>query len=261
MNDVQPMSAEFPAQRGWVRRTGVLAALGLVSVLSLLMRPIPSALLEANAALSSLPPPVLSALMMLNPLILVLIGTALGAALAHRVGLKSILAGTAPASGIARPLFHAVAIGFVLGGAIVLADGVLAPALGDTWQQLRQQTPAPSGSSLAIGVLYGGIAEEIMMRWGLMSLFVWLLIKGIPNGGRIFVYWSAITLAALAFGAAHLPALAAELVPTPAIILRTLLLNGIAGMLYGWLFWRYHLEASMAAHAATHLGMAAALMV
>jgi membrane protease YdiL (CAAX protease family) len=31
----------------------------------------------------------------------------------------------------------------------------------------------------------------------------------------------------------------------------------MAGVLYGWLFWRRHLEAAMACHAATHLGFAA----
>jgi membrane protease YdiL (CAAX protease family) len=59
------------------------------------------------------------------------------------------------------------------------------------------------------------------------------------------------------FAAGHLPAVAAQLDLTPAIVARTLVLNGVAGLLYGWLFWRRHLEAAMVAHACTHLGLAA----
>ena len=35
-------------------------------------------------------------------------------------------------------------------------------------------------------------------------------------------------------------------------------LNVGAGLVYGWLFWRRGLEASMASHASTHLGFALA---
>ena len=64
-------------------------------------------------------------------------------------------------------------------------------------------------STLALGVLYGGLAEEVMMRWGLMSAVLFALTR-------------------------------------------------VAGRVYGWLFWRRGLEASMASHASTHLGFALA---
>jgi membrane protease YdiL (CAAX protease family) len=67
----------------------------------------------------------------------------------------------------------------------------------------------------------------------------------------------AIALAAVMFAVGHLPVMAAQLDLTPAIVLRTLVLNSIAGLLYGWLFWRHHLEAAMVAHASTHMGFAA----
>jgi membrane protease YdiL (CAAX protease family) len=65
-------------------------------------------------------------------------------------------------------------------------------------------------------------------------------------------------VAALVFAAGHLPALAAMVEPTPALVARTLALNAIAGLVYGWLFLTRGLEAAMLAHGATHVGFALA---
>lgn len=40
---------------------------------------------------------------------------------------------------------------------------------------------------------------------------------------------------------------------TPWLVVRVLVLNGIAGVVYGWLYTRRGLEAAVFAHAATHL--------
>jgi membrane protease YdiL (CAAX protease family) len=36
---------------------------------------------------------------------------------------------------------------------------------------------------------------------------------------------------------------------------RTVLLNALGGVLFGWLFWRRSLEVAMVAHAAFHVGL------
>jgi membrane protease YdiL (CAAX protease family) len=55
-------------------------------------------------------------------------------------------------------------------------------------------------------------------------------------------------LAALLLGAAHLP-MAAALAPlTTVVIVRTMLLNSIGGLVFGWLYWRQGLLAAMVAH-------------
>jgi membrane protease YdiL (CAAX protease family) len=97
----------------------------------------------------------------------------------------------------------------------------------------------------------------LLLRWGVMSLLVWI-------GWRIFqrgqgqahpvLVWTAITLAAVLFGVGHLPAMANLVELTPLIIFRTILLNALGGMLFGWLFWRRSLEVAMVAHAAGHVG-------
>ena len=64
---------------------------------------------------------------------------------------------------------------------------------------------------------------------------------------------TSIGLAAGLFGLGHLPATAALLPLTPAVIARALILNGIPGVVFGWLFWRRGLEAAMVAHFAADL--------
>lgn len=137
---------------------------------------------------------------------------------------------------------------------IWLIDYLLNPLLPETLQLVKQSPP--NGLNTLAAVFYGGITEELLLRWGVMSLFVWLGWKLLRQGVTLpsqAIYQGAIVLAALVFGLLHLP-MTATLVPlTPWVICRALLLNGIAGIAFGWLFWRYSLEAAMIAHASFHV--------
>ena len=62
------------------------------------------------------------------------------------------------------------------------------------------------------------------------------------------VYATAILVAAILFGVGHLPALAHTGSLTLAGITRTVGLNALCGIAFGWLFWRHGLEHAMAAH-------------
>jgi membrane protease YdiL (CAAX protease family) len=98
---------------------------------------------------------------------------------------------------------------------------------------------------------YGGIAEEILLRLFFMTLLVWIFSKIIrskqPLAKRNLV-WAAIVIAAIVFGLGHLPATAAIIGLTPLVIARALLLNGVAGLVLGWLYWKRGLEAASVAH-------------
>ncbi|HLL45691.1 MAG TPA: CPBP family glutamic-type intramembrane protease, partial [Longimicrobiaceae bacterium] len=106
------------------------------------------------------------------------------------------------------------------------------------------------------GMLYGGITEELMMRWGVMSLLAWagwrLFQRGRGEPGPA-VMWAAILAAALLFGAGHLGAVSAIAPLTVAVVARTVALNALAGVAFGWLFWRRSLEAAMLAHMTGHV--------
>lgn len=206
--------------------------------------------------LGSLSPAFLVALSLANPLLLLILSALVGAALAHRAGLASRVAGTGHLA--ARPPAWALAVtlGLALALALHLIDRAWLPWLGAADDALRAHD-AGSATPLILGVLYGGLAEEVMLRWGVLSLFAWGLHRWFGRGGPRPATWVLVlaTLAsALLFAAAHLPALAAVTTPTAALVARTLVLNTLAGVVYGTLFCRRGLESAMAAHAATHLG-------
>jgi len=97
---------------------------------------------------------------------------------------------------------------------------------------------------------YGAIVEEILSRLFLMTLLVWLFSK-LPGINTATVFSVACLLSALAFAAGHLP-LAAQAAPlTRPVVTRVLLLNTLAGLVFGAFFWKYGIEHAMAAHFAT----------
>jgi hypothetical protein len=248
-------SRTLPATPPFSRRAWPVAAMGALGLLSLLLKPVPVALLGAAPELAALPPLAQRAALLASPLVLLLLATLVGAAVAHRVHLGSVLAGTAAPGHLLRSLVWAGVLG--LGAGIVLAatDAAFAPHLGHAWQEIATAATWHA-DELAIGMLYGGVAEEVMLRWGAMSLVAWALVSTFGQRRHERSMAAAIVIAAALFGAAHLPALAAQVELTPGIVARTMLINGMAGALYGWLFWRRNLEAAMACHAATHVGLA-----
>ena len=66
-----------------------------------------------------------------------------------------------------------------------------------------------------------------------------------------WAFWGANVVAAVLFGLGHLPATAALLPLTPLIVVRAVVLNGVAAIPFGWLFRRRGIEIAMAAHFTT----------
>jgi membrane protease YdiL (CAAX protease family) len=100
-----------------------------------------------------------------------------------------------------------------------------------------------------LACFYGGIAEEIIMRLFLMSLAVFILMKisRRKEAGTLIV-WSSIILVAILFGLGHLPITASAVAITPMVVFRAILLNGIGGVVFGWLYWKKGLESAIIAH-------------
>lgn len=241
-----------------------LGGLGLIGLLGLPLIVAPQ--LEQLIANGVLPPEsnvfALTALSLISPALLLLVAVAVGVLLAPRVGLRSHLAarmgaGATPARSLGREAPLALGLGLGVALVIVSADALLTPLIPGLGELQAQQTPLLG--RLAAGMLYGGIVEELLLRWGIMTALVWLgwrLVqggRGVPRSGLVL---AAAVLSALLFGLLHLPALAAALPLTPLLIARTVALNALGGIVYGWLYWRRSLEAAMLAHAATHIGFA-----
>lgn len=106
-------------------------------------------------------------------------------------------------------------------------------------------------------VLYGGITEELLLRRGMMTVLVWLGWRFVQRGAGTpdaKWFWSAILVSAILFGIGHLPALAAQAGAISAsLAIYVVLANAVFGLVAGYLYWRFGLEAAMIAHASAHV--------
>lgn len=112
-------------------------------------------------------------------------------------------------------------------------------------------------TELLASVLYGGVAEELMLRFFLMSLIAWLIWKLFLRKAEtapISAVRAANVIAAVLFAAGHLPATSLFFgTLTPLLLIRCFLLNGGFGLLFGWLYRKYGIQYSMLSHALLHI--------
>lgn len=97
---------------------------------------------------------------------------------------------------------------------------------------------------------YGGISEEIVMRLFFMTLILRIiskLYKGKIIENNIIMRWSII-IASIIFGIGHLPITSALTTITPLVVIRAIVLNGIGGVIFGWLYRKKWLESAIIAH-------------
>ena len=115
-----------------------------------------------------------------------------------------------------------------------------------------RKKPLPRRCIGFLAAFSAGVTEETLFRLFGLSLLAWLgglLFQELDGRPKLAVLWIANMLFALAFGAAHLPT--AEALGWPIntlIVTRTLVINGIGGLVLGWLFWSFGLETAMLAH-------------
>jgi len=246
--------------RSFARRFWPLVALGLVGVASLPLAMLPALrIVLRNGYAPGLSLSALAALSLIQPALLVIAGAAVGAALAPRLGFTSHVARVNVHGGFAKELPLAIASGLAIGMAVAALDFAL-------FQHATQRMPSMRtiAGGLAGGILYGGLAEEIMMRWGVMSFVAWLGMRMFARNASAVpapIGAAVIVIVALLFAAGHLPAAAMTTPLTFVVVARTLLLNAVAGLLFGWLFWRRSLESAMVAHASVHVVFAVAQML
>ena len=246
----------------------ILWLAGMAGVGSLLLIDLPG--LVANLPLppgTEVPPftPAIKILSVVQPGVLVSLAVLAGVGLASKVGLSSPVAEAMAGGGQLRAALNPQIIPGLLGGfaggvAIVLTGFVgksLMPAeVIVRIEKLGQFLP------FATRLLYGGIVEELLLRWGLMTLLVWaawrLLQKGEGRPHAAF-FVGAILLSSLIFAAGHLP-LAFLLVPevTPAYVAFVIVANSAFGVIAGFLYWKKGLESAMLAHIVTHAVLLAA---
>lgn len=250
----------------------VLFAMGLIGIASLA----PTVAPIIDQQLANLPPdtpdiPIapeaLVVLSLLQPTLLLLIAVVVGLLTAPRVGLRSLVLTRIAGDAAGSLAWRAALMGALLaGGLIVGLDVLFQPFIAQHFAAATDGAAA-GGRGLfptLAGVLYGGITEELLVRWGFLSLVAWGIwrVQGRPvdrtGQAAAGVMWAAILASALVFAVGHLPALLAQVESVSALLLvRTLLLNSLGGLIFGWLYWQHNLETAMLAHGASHIVMTA----
>ncbi len=141
--------------------------------------------------------------------------------------------------------------GFIVGIFLIGINYVIPPELIADAPQVN-----PTYRVLA-EVFYGGITEEIIMRWGMMTLILWILWRFIQrnqNTPSQLITWISIVTSALLFALGHIPAAHALAGPlTMHIVTYIIIGNAVPGVVFGFLYKQYGLEAAMIAHASAHL--------
>ncbi len=234
--------------------------LGILSFLLVDLSALIAAVPASGEPVELPPPALLKVLSLMQPTILMTLAVLAGVALAGRVGLHAPAAEAwaARRSYIAalRPqVLPGIVAGLAGGVAIVLTWVVAKPSLTPEFisaaEQFNKILPPVTR------FLYGGLTEELLLRWGVMTLLVWVASRVLQRGQgepkAVYVV-GAILLAAVLFGVGHLP-IASMLNGglTVPLTIYVITANSIFGIAAGFLYWRRGLEAAMIAHIFAHV--------
>jgi membrane protease YdiL (CAAX protease family) len=189
--------------------------------------------------------------------LLLAIAIPLGLSAAHRTGLGAPVLEALLSN---RPIYHllwpmlpkAMLWGILTALIILLLDSVFFAAVILRVRKSQSNTPI---WQYLLASFYGGINEEILTRLFLLSALLWFFLKtshtsDYPSQSN---FWIANLIVSAVFGIGHLGLTRAVMGLTPLTITRALALNGVAGIIFGCLYWRYGLEAAMLAHVCADL--------
>ena len=231
-------------------RLGILLWLaGMLGVIVITFTVLPQLL--RDLALPAPQPVILLASLAQSAIILALAVWA-GVALAPALGLRApafeaAVAGRPLAPALGPQVLPGFAAG-VAGGIALFAAFRFAPA---AIAEIQHRLALP----LLARLLYGGITEELLLRWGLATALVWLAWRLLQHrsGPPAPVYvWLAIGVSALVFGAGYLPAAVALVGRLSADIVVFVIVEHGVWRPVRLLCWRHGLEAAMIAHGAAH---------
>ncbi len=187
---------------------------------------------------------------------------AFGIRLGKPVGLGSpLLVGWPPVDESSkRRVRNTLVLAAALGVGIGVLDAIAERAASPWLPSPRFAITAPPAWSGLLASVGAGVTEEIVFRLGLMTFLVWMGARDVKRfPPPAWVVWASNLLAALLFGAAHLPQAALFYGFSAPIAAYTLLLNAIPGVIFGWLYWRRGLVASMVAHGVADVVLKAVL--
>lgn len=217
---------------------------------------LPYTLTLQGELLQNLPVPlyVLLTAQLIQAIVLFGVAIFVGLHLARKVGLglpilEGWLEGREVKSYLRSILGISIGLG-ILAGILIIGLDLLFSSAGVPID-LTQASINPPAWQGFLASFYGGINEEVLLRLFVMTLIAWMIsrIKRTEEGKPASAdMWSAIIIAAVIFGIGHLPAVMAITTLTPLVIVRTIILNAVGGIIFGWLYWKKGLESAMISH-------------
>lgn len=186
-------------------------------------------------------------MLLIQPAIITVACAALGWWTAPRTGLDApVLSAALDGGDWLRPLLRALPA--IL--AVAAATALILVVYGLASQDTASTTPQLSIPLIArLG--YGGVGEEIIARWGLLTGFMALAMR--LGQGRGAAFWNANAVAALLFALGHFGALFAMVAhPSAGLMTAVVLGNFVPAMGFGWLYRRHGIESAMLAHGGAH---------
>lgn len=249
--------------------SGLLFLAGFAGILSFL-------LVDLSALVAMMPPPtdgtklpspwLLKLLSLIQPTLLLALAVFAGVFLSPKVNLsapafEALVGGKSLIAALKPQIIPGVIAGLIAAVVIVLSWVFLRPFMPVEFvtraEAFNRLIPLPTR------LLYGGITEEILLRWGLLTLLVWtawrIFQRGRHQPGAV-CFISAILISSIVFGVGHLPvavALGGRL--TLPVVVYVVTVNSVFGLMAGYLYWRKGLEAAITAHMMAHVGLVSAL--
>lgn len=217
---------------------------------------LPYTLTLQGELLQNLPVPlyVLLAAQLVQAIVLFGLAIFIGLHLARKVGLglpilEGWLEGREVKSYFKSILGISIGLG-ILAGILIIGLDMLFSFAGVSINVTQASVNPPAWQGF-LASFYGGINEEVLLRLFVMTLIAWMIsrIKRTEEGKPASAgMWLAIIIAAVIFGIGHLPAVMAITTLTPLVIVRTIVLNAVGGIIFGWLYWKKGLESAMISH-------------
>lgn len=213
-----------------------------------------------------LSPSVLKVLSLIQPTVLLALAVFVGVLLAPKVNLsaptfEALARSTSFMAALKPQIIPGVIAGLIAAIVIVLSWAFLRPFMPVEFvtraEAFNRLIPLPTR------LLYGGITEELLLRWGLLTLLVWAAWKIFQRGRRqpgAVCFMGAILISSIVFGVGHLPVAVAIGGPlTLPVVLYVISANSVFGLMAGYLYWRKGLEAAIIAHMMAHVVLVSAL--
>ncbi len=195
-----------------------------------------------------------AALALVQPLLLGIIAIYAGHRFANRVNLRSLTNEWLGYPEVFRPNERLYilkdSVPFVVIFAVLL--GVLNLGFDIVFQnwlpEIYQPTfVAPNIQQILANIFYGGFGQEILLRWGVMTTIIYVLSSQGRELSQVN-YTVGIIFTSVLLAFAQFSSMTSLTELSFILILRVLLLHALDGILYGWLFYKFHFEAAVLCH-------------